>query len=297
MLNPELEKDILSKVRHVEYEVRKLIRGAHLGVKASPFRGHGMTFSDIRQYEPGDDIRNFAWQVMAKTGSPYIKQFEEERDLEVHVAFDVGPSMKFGGLKKSKFEIQAYLLAFLGLATQKSKDKFGGILFSHKLVKRFQSLRGEDHIRRCLYSLLTSELEVKGHQSQTDLALDYFSKLKNKNNLCILISDFTKPLNRKLLARVRAKNPLHLVHIYDPYEVEFPKMGWLNMSSLNSPGDLLDIKFSASTQLKLKYEFESKVSKLEKISKGFGAHLISQSTHDENLNEMTKFLKLGRLNG
>ena len=296
-MNRELEKEILSKVRHVEYEVRKLIRGAHLGMKASPFRGHGMTFSDIRQYEPGDDIRNFAWQVMAKTGTPYIKQFEEERDLEVHVAFDVGPSMKFGGLKKSKFDIQAYLLAFLGLATQKSKDKFGGVLFSNKLVQRFQCLRGEDHIRRCLYSLLVAELE--GHQSasQTEMALDYFSKLKNKNNLCILISDFTKPLDRKLLARVRARNPLHLVHVYDPYEIEFPKMGWLNMSSPNNPKEEMSVKFSAGANLQLKYDFESKVSKLEKISKGFGAHLISQSTHDVRLNEMTKFLKLGRLNG
>lgn len=289
------EKEILKEVRQIEYQVRKLISGVQFGVKASPFKGHGMTFSDIRHYEPGDDIRNFAWQVMAKTGEPHVKQFEEERDLEVHVAVDVGQSMNFGGLYKSKFDISAYLVAFLGLATQKSKDKFGGVIFSNHVHERLPSMRGDDNVRRFLYRVLNSGVK-SGTPSKTNAALDYFRKLKSKNNLCFLISDFSKPLDKKLFSQVRARQPLHLIHVYDPYELEFPELGWVNFSSPGVEG-ALPIKTNSIFNSNVKRNFLANKSSLERLSKGYGSHLISQSTHDVKLQEITKLLKLGRLHG
>jgi uncharacterized protein (DUF58 family) len=265
------------------------------GVKASPFKGHGMTFSDIRHYEPGDDIRNFAWQIMAKTGEPHIKQFEEERDLEVHVAVDVGQTMNFGGLKKSKFDIAAYLLAFLGLATQKSKDKFGGVVFSDHVLERLPVLRGDDNVRRFLYSLLTHQPKAEV-SSKLNSALNYFSKLKSKNNICFLVSDFSTPLDKKLFAQVRSRHPIHLIHVFDPYEIEFPKAGWIDFTTPDSE-KTWPLKINSFFNSQAKLNFVQKKKTLEKLSKGYGSHLVSQSTHDLRLDEMTKLLKLGRLSG
>ena len=289
------EKEILKQVRQVEYQVRRLVSGVRFGVKASPFKGQGMTFSDIRHYDPGDDIRSFAWQVMAKTGEPHVKQFEEERDLEVHVAIDVGQTMSFGGLYESKFDVSAYLLAFIGLATQKSRDKFGGVVFSDHVLERFSTLRGDDNVRRFLYSLLTHEPKPRVN-AKLDSALNYFSKLKSKNNICFLISDFSTPLNKKLFAQVRSRHPLHLVHVYDPYEIDFPKMGWVDFLTPESE-DPWTVKTNSFFSSQIKSSFLNKKSELERLSKGHGSYLVSQSTHDIKLNEMTKLLKLGRLHG
>jgi len=289
------EKEILKEVRQIEYQVRSLISGVQFGVKASPFKGQGMTFSDIRHYEPGDDIRNFAWQVMAKTGEPHVKQFEEERDLEVHVAIDIGRSMNFGGLHKSKFDITAYLLAFLGLATQKSKDKFGGVLFANNVVERFPAKRGDDNVRRILYRLLLQGAK-KDTVSKQNAALEYFRKLKSKNNLCFLISDFSSPIDKKLFSQVRARQPLHLIHVYDPYEIEFPKLGWMDFKGPNSES-LWTFNINYLFNSNIKKNFLTKKNKAEKLCKGYGSHFIPQSTHDVTLQEITKLLKMGRLHG
>ena len=287
------EKEILEKVKRVEFSVRKIMGGLSLGVKNSAFRGQGMTFSDIRAYTPGDDIRNFAWQVMAKTGEPFVKEFEEERDLEVHVALDVGATMNFGGLKHSKFFIQAYVLAFLGLSTAKAKDKFGGLIFSSGQLQRIPVKRGDDHVRRALFSFLEEANKPVLKPSQTDVALEYFSKLRSKNCICVLVSDFNKPLNRKLLARVKAKHQVKLIHVYDPYEIEFPKLGLMEGFAAKAPFKTSSwFNANEKNNLNLKDSFQKKTQGLDKISKSFGISYIKQSTHDDRLQEITRALQL-----
>lgn len=293
------EKEIIEEVVRIEFQVRKILAGLSLGIKTSTFKGHGMTFSDIRSYEPGDDIRNFAWQVMAKTGEPYVKQFEEERDLEVHVALDLGTSMKFGGLKKSKALIQAYVLAFMGLSTAKSKDKFGGLLFSNKQVKRLPALRGEDHVRRFLFSYLEEFNRAVATQTLSDgnIALDYFSKLRSKNTLCVLVSDFAKPLNRKLLARVKSRHQVKIIFVQDPYEKNFPGAGGL--WALGTKGSRKPFWFKPtkrSNQFFEEYQVR-KEAELTRLSRGFGMDCILQSTHDEDLSAIVKSLKLRSVYG
>lgn len=293
------ERDILNKVKRVEFSIRKVLGGISLGVRNSTFRGQGMTFSDIRAYTPGDDIRNFAWQVMAKTGQPFVKEFEEERDLEVHVALDTGASMQFGGKHKSKAFIQAYVLAFLGLSTSKSKDKFGGLLFSSGQVKRIPVKRGDDHVRRALFSYLEEAEKKTLKTTSLNVALDYFAKIRSKNCICVLISDFSTPLDRKLLARVKARHQVKIVHIYDPYEQKFPEVGFLDgLLSLKS-GRLSSFLFkgSAAANHRLQNEFHKREQALSKTAKSFGISYIQQSTHDDELKEMTKTLKLRSVYG
>jgi len=288
------EREILNKVKRVEFSIRRVMGGFSLGVKNSTFRGQGMTFSDIRAYTPGDDIRNFAWQVMARTGQPFIKEFEEERDLEVHVAMDAGAAMQFGGQKKSKAMIQAYVLAFLGLSTSKSKDKFGGLIFSSGQVKRIPAKRGDDHVRRALFSYIEESEKKSLKISNLNVALDYFAKVRAKNCVCVLVSDFSSPLDRKLLARVKAKHEVKLVHVFDPYEKNFPKLGFVEglVSSKRGGFSKFLFKGGASANLRQKLEFEKREELLSKTAKSFGISYIKQSTHDDELREMAKTLKL-----
>ncbi len=294
--NKEIHDKILAEVKRVEFSVRKIMSGVSLGVKNSTFRGQGMTFSDIRAYNPGDDIRNFAWQVMARTGEPFVKEFEEERDLEVHVALDAGATMKFGGRCKTKSMIQAYVLAFLGLSTTKSRDKFGGIVFSSRQLKRIPVLHGDNNVRRALYSYLDESEAGGDKESNTDIALEYFLKLRAKNCICVLVSDFAKPLNRKLLARVKSKHEVKIVFVSDPYEKEFPNVGFLG-SRLSSFKNILWVNGRKQANEKLSLSFHKRKGAIEKTCKSFGISFVDQSTHDENLREMTRSLKVGSVYG
>ncbi len=295
--NKEVYDKILKKIKRVEFCVRKIMSGVFLGVKNSTFKGQGMTFSDIRAYAPGDDIRNFAWQVMAKTGEPFVKEFEEERDLQVHVALDVGPSMKFGGKFKSKTMIQAYVLAFLGLLTAKNRDKFGGIVFSSRQLKRIPVIGGEDNVRRALYSYFEEADKYKDDESNLNIALEYFLKLRAKNCICILASDFLNPMDRKLLARVKSKHQVKLVFISDPYEKNFPKTGLLSTVDPRFLEKILWINGDEAMNEKLLKGFEKRRNNIEKLCKSFGISFIEQSTHDENLEKMTKNLQLRSVYG
>ncbi len=283
---------IIKEVKRIEFAVRKLMSGASLGVKNSVIRGQGMTFSDIRSYTPGDDIRNFAWQVMARTGEPFVKEFEEERDLEVHVALDVGQTMQFGGLDKSKALIQAYILTFLGFSASKSKDKFGGVLFSSGQDIRIPVKRGDNHVRRVLYSYLEKMAASKSKTSDLNAALDYFSKLKSKNCICVLVSDFSKPFDRKLLARVKAKHEVKIIFINDDYEKAFPNFGLTKVFSASHSNRFFWIKGERSENQKLEENFLRRKKKVQLLCKSFGISFIDQNTKDDELREMTKTLKL-----
>ncbi len=295
--NKEIYDKILKKIKRVEFSVRKVMSGVSLGAKNSTFRGQGMTFSDIRPYAPGDDIRNFAWQVMAKTGEPFVKEFEEERDLQVHIALDVGPSMKFGGKFQSKIMIQAYVGAFLGLLTAKNRDKFGGIVFSSRQLKRIPVMQGEDNVRRALYSYFEEADKYKDEKSNLNIALEYFLKLRAKNCICILVSDFLNPIDRSLLARVKRKHQVKMVFISDPYEKNFPKTGLLSTVDPNFLEKVLWVKGDKALNQKLLKNFEKRKNNIEKICKSFGISFVEQSTHDENLRKIIENLQLRSVYG
>ncbi len=294
-----VDKEIIKQVSRIEFSIRKILSGMLIGAYSTALRGQGMTFSDLRQYTPGDDIRNFAWQVMARTGEPFVKQFEEERDLEVHLALDVGPSMLFGGSGNSKFLTQAYNMALVGLSAAKLGDKFGVSFFADTMKKVIPVSKGEDHLRRSLLNYLELEQEASSikQKSNVNHALRHFLRLRTKRCMCFIISDFTSSVDEKLLAMVKQKHKLILIHVYDPYEKAMPKIGWVNYKSYFSGlSGILNTNRRSLKQSQLD-SFENKLGKLKNISRRSGIGLISQSTHDEKMVELIKGLKLGSLHG
>jgi len=288
-----VDKEIIKQVSRIEFSIRKILSGMLIGAYNTSLRGQGMTFSDLRQYTPGDDIRNFAWQVMARTGEPFVKQFEEERDLEVHISLDIGSSMAFGGSKHSKFLIQAYNLALIGLSAAKLGDKFGLSLFADNMKKIIPVSKGEDHLRRSLLNYLEYEEEAveTSSVSNANLALKHFTRLRKKHCMCFLISDFNSKLDEKLIAMVRQKHKLTLIHIYDPYEESMPNVGWLNYKSLNEKLGIINTSrsFFKKDQINV---FNKKMNYLKNTARRTGVSLINQSTHDDKMLELIKNLKL-----
>lgn len=289
-----VDKEIVKQVSRIEFSIRKILSGMLIGAYNTSLRGQGMTFSDLRQYTPGDDIRNFAWQVMARTGEPFVKQFEEERDLEVHISLDVGAGMAFGGSSHSKFLIQAYNLALIGLSAAKLGDKFGLSLFADNMKKIIPVAKGEDHLRRSLLNYLEFEekaIEIN-NPSNSNHALRHFSRLRKKHCMCFIISDFNSKIDEKLISMVKQKHKLTLIHVFDPYEEEMPKLGWLGYKSYKEQSQGMintSRSFFNKDQGNL---FSKKMNALKNISRRTGVGLIHQSTHDDKMFELVKNLKL-----
>lgn len=291
-----VDKEIIKQVSRIEFSVRKILSGLIVGTNTTSLRGQGMTFSDLRPYSPGDDIRNFAWNIMARTGEPFVKQFEEERDLEIHVALDVGPNMLFGGEKLSKFIIEAYVLALIGLSAAKLGDKFGVLLFAENQKKLIPVFKGEDHLRRSLLEFLSLEGQSL-FPSNPNLGLEYFMRVRAKRSLCFLLSDFQRPLDKKLLSMVKQKHNLSLIHIFDPYERSFPQLGWMPFVSYENDHKALINTSWGMKKLDLAAAFDKKVKTLSDLAKRFGLGYINQSTHDDSLFELVKGLKLKGIRG
>jgi len=192
-----LPKEILKKIRRIEIRTKKLVNDLFSGEYHSTFKGQGMEFEEVRQYEPGDDIRLIDWNVTARTGYPYIKKFKEERELSVVLLVDASSSGKFGTRERFKSETDAELGAILAFSAIKNNDKVGLIIFTDKIEKFVPPQKGKGHVLRLIREILYFQPEGVG----TDIgaAMEYFNKVIKRKSVVFLISDFlsedySKPL-------------------------------------------------------------------------------------------------------
>ena len=183
-----IPRQILQKVKQIEIRTRGLVNDLFGGEYHSIFKGRGMTFSEVREYQPGDDIRLIDWNVTARTGSPFIKVFEEERELTVYLLVDISASGEFGSGQQLKREIGAEIAAVLGFSAIKNNDKVGLILFSDKIEKYVVPKKGKTHVLRVIRELLYTEPEQSGTSLKN--ALDYLLKVAKRKSVVFIISDF-----------------------------------------------------------------------------------------------------------
>ena len=210
-------KELIKKIRHIEIKSNKLVEEIFSGEYRSGFRGRGIEFEDIREYYPGDDIRNIDWNVTARHNKAYVKQFEEERELNVFLLIDMSHSNSFG----KKMELIAQLGATLAFSAIKNNDKVGMLLFTEKIEKYIQSKSGKRHVLSIIENILDFEPELKG----TDLsnALQHFNRIEKKRSVIFLISDFLDQEFEKDLKITSKHHDLVLVHIVDRTEEAIPQ--------------------------------------------------------------------------
>ena len=284
-----IPREILKKVKRIEIQTRGLVNDFFGGEYHSVFKGRGMTFSEVREYQPGDDIRLIDWNVTARSGNPFIKVFEEERELTVFLIVDISASGAFGSELHLKKNISAEIASVLGFSAIKNNDKVGLILFSNDVVKYVPPKKGKSHVLRVIRELLYTNPSGQGTSIKS--ALDFLMKVCKRRCVVFLLSDF---LDDKYWDSIRITNRKHDligINIYDPYEVIFPNIGMIKVEDPET-GSMFWIDTSYDPDLKkMNNENIKSLSNLEKESAKIGLDIVSISTADDYVKPLMRFFK------
>ncbi len=248
--------ELLKKVRKIEIKTKGLSNQIFSGEYHSAFKGRGMAFSEVREYTPGDDVRTIDWNVTARLRTPYVKVFEEERELSVMILVDVSASGKFGTQKQLKQDLITELCAVIAFSASQNNDKIGVIFFSDKIEKFIPPKKGKSHILRIIRELINIEPQQKG--TNIELALKYLTNIIKKKSICFLISDFCDTHSFTDAMKIaNRKHDLVALRINDIHESMLPDVGLIKLKD-NETGKTIWVDTS-STQ----FQIQQKVNNLK----------------------------------
>ncbi|WP_369048143.1 DUF58 domain-containing protein [Tenacibaculum sp. UWU-22] len=220
-------KELLKKVRKIEIKTRRLSNHIFGGEYHSTFKGRGMTFSEVRQYQYGDDIRAIDWNVTARYSEPYVKVFEEERELTLMLVVDVSGSEFFGTTTQFKKDTVTEIAATLAFSAIQNNDKVGLILFSDQIELYIPPKKGKSHVLRIIRELI--EFTPKSKQTDIDKALKFLSNVMKKKAIVFMLSDFMDDNYERTLKIASNKHDLTGIRVYDVHDVEIPNLGMVPM--------------------------------------------------------------------
>lgn len=244
-----LTREILKKVRQIEVRTNRLVNDSLAGSYQSVFKGRGMNFDEVREYVPGDDIRTIDWNVTARTGTPHIKKFTEERELTIMLMIDISGSGDFGSATNSKRELMAEIGSVLAFSAVRNNDKVGLVLFTDFVELYIPPKKGRGHILRIIREILY--FKAQGRQTDMKVALDFTNRVIKRKCVAFLISDFCLPgifadalgVLRPKLQISNRRHDLIAVIVSDPREYELPDVGWLTLEDAES-GEQVELNTS-----------------------------------------------------
>jgi uncharacterized protein (DUF58 family) len=222
-----LPKELIKRIRKLEIATRKVVSDMLAGQYHSVFKGRGMAFSEVRQYQPGDEVRTIDWNVTARMNDPYVKVFTEERELTVMLVVDVSASKEFGSKERSKAEMAAEDAAQIAFSAIANNDRVGLIVFSDRVEKVVPPRKGKKHVLRVVSDILSFKPVGKG--TRINAGLDYLSRIAKRKAVTFLISDFLANDYEKALRITARRHDLVPVVIADPFEVDFPALGLVDL--------------------------------------------------------------------
>ncbi len=225
-------KELLKKVRKIEIKTRRLSDHIFSGEYHSSFKGRGMTFSEVRQYQFGDDIRSIDWNVTARYNEPYVKVFEEERELTMMLVVDISGSESFGTREQFKRDILTEISATLAFSAIQNNDKVGLLLFSDEIELFIPPKKGKTHVLRIIRELI--EFKPKSKKTDLNQALRYLSNVMKKKAIVFILSDFIDTGYDNALKIVGKKHDVTGIRVYDRLETELPKLGMVPMRDAES---------------------------------------------------------------
>lgn len=255
--------EILKKVKKIEIKTRGISQHLFSGEYHSAFKGRGMSFSEVREYSYGDDIRHIDWNVTARTNFPHIKVFEEERELNIMFLIDCSKSALFGTNEYLKSDYITELCAVLAFSAVNNNDKVGAILFSDKIEHYIPPKKGKKQILRILRELVDQENDQPG--TNIEMALKYLNNVSKKRATVFLISDFIDKQYEDALKIISRKHDLIGLRVYDPSEKELPNMGMIQTVDQETGTKQLIDTSSAIHRAAYKEQFDQRTSKLVEI--------------------------------
>ncbi len=282
-------KEILKKVRSIEIKTKGLSNHIFAGEYNTAFKGRGMTFSEVREYEIGDDLRTIDWNVTARYNSPFVKVFEEEREITLMLMVDVSSSSSFGTNKRFKRELVSEISAVLAFSAIKNNDKVGVIFFSDKIEKFISPSKGKKHILRIIKEILTFESTSK--KTNIKKALEYFNRVTKKRSICFLLSDFFDSDFFEPVKLSAKRHDLVAVNTLDSRELEIPNVGLLSLQDSEEDNEI----FVDSSDRKFRRNFKNKqLSRLKTLKKELslcGADYIQLLTQEDIISPLINFFK------
>lgn len=272
--------DLLKKVRHIEIKARGLSRNIFAGEYHSAFKGRGMAFSEVREYQFGDDMRDIDWNVTARYNRPYVKIFEEERELTVMLLIDASESLGFGSTDKVKRDIVAEIAATLAFSAIQNNDKIGVIFFSDKIEKFIPPKKGRKHILFIIREILGFEPENDG--TDLSLAMRYLTNAIKKRCTSFLISDFIDDKDYKQSMRIaNQKHDLVAIQVYDQLSTDLPALGLMKVRDPESGGETWIDTSSKRVRSDYRNWWQERQNQMETIFRQSSVDSVSISTRDD----------------
>jgi len=285
-----LSKDIIKKIRQIEINSNRLVNQLFAGGYHSVFKGQGIEFYEVREYQPGDDIRTIDWNVTARLGSPYIKKYIEERQRTIILMVDVSSSLDFGSLAKTKNDIATEIVALLAFSAIRNNDLVGLLLFSDRIEKFIPPKKGRKHVLRIIRDILCFKKEGKG----TDIsqAVKYLSRVMQKKAVLFLISDFLFDNYEKSLNLISRKHDLIPIIIKDRFEKKLPQRVGIVYFEDPETQDILPFDLSDS-EVKDRYikMVEQDIFNRKKYLQSIKADVVELSTDGEYIKPLSLFFR------
>ena len=280
---------LLKKVRKIEIKTKGLSNHIFAGEYHTAFKGKGMAFSEVREYQPGDDIRSIDWNVTARYNSPFVKVFEEEREMTVMLLIDVSASGNFGTQEQFKRELATELAAILAFSAINNNDKVGVIFFTDKVEQFIPPKKGKSHILRIIREVLAFEPTGKG----TDIAgaLEYFSAVIKKRSICFILSDFMSKEFDRPLKIASKKHDLVALRIHDKREDTLPNVGLVPMQDAETEKMLFVDTSSKKVRDNFAKNRAQATERLRKLFPASGVDLIDITTGKDYVKPLINFFK------
>lgn len=285
-----LPKEIAKKIRRIEITTSKLVTDFLSGQYESVFKGRGIEFDEVREYQPGDEIRSIDWNVTARMGHPYIKKYIEERQLTVMILLDASGSSYFGTAKRLKSELAAEVSAILAFAAIRNNDRVGLIIFTDRIEKFIPPRKGPQHVLRVIREALY--FKPKGHGTDIEGALKYLDGVTTRRAVTFIISDFFAKDFKKSLSIANKRHDVVAITITDPREIELPNAGLVELADAEK-GSIFLIDTSSAN---IRKAFLSRSRKLQeerlRLFGSIGMDHIDIRTDRPYIDEMIKFFSM-----
>lgn len=282
-------KELLKKVRKIEIKTRRLSDHVFGGEYHSTFKGRGMTFSEVRQYQFGDDVRSIDWNVTARYNEPYVKVFEEERELTLMLMVDISGSEYFGTQEQFKNEIITEIAATLAFSAMQNNDKTGLILFSDSIELYIPPKKGKSHVLRIIRELI--EFEPKSNKTDIANALKFLSNVMKKKAIVFVLSDFIADNYRDTLKIAARKHDVTGIRIYDKADENIPNLGMVQMEDQET-GELLLVNTGSKSVRNQYYSYHRE--RVEYFTESFtksGAGALSSRVDESYVKKLLGYFK------
>jgi len=287
---PTLPKEIFKKIRRIQIYTNRTVDDILAGQYRSVFKGRGMEFAEVREYQVGDDVRFIDWNVTARMGRPYVKQFAEERELTVMLLVDASGSGRFGSADQTKNEIAAEIAALIAFSAIRNNDKVGLIIFTDRVEKFVAPKKGRSHVLRVIREILF--FEPQGKKTDITSAIEYLMRVTTRQTVAFLISDFIASGFEKRLRAANYRHDMIALRIADPRELKLPRVGLIELEDPETGQRALINTRNAKLRNKFERASNARLAEQAKMFRSINVDSVDIRTASSYVEPLVRFFRM-----